>query len=132
MVRIGHAAYRGAMRVESRVIAVRKVRAGECVGYGCTEARHDCTVAVVFGGYFDGVRVGDPVVLLGDELTAERVAAARGTTDYEVMTSWHGRTERFYIDQAGSTQESECRGGKDERRGEGMGVGSDHGRSHLP
>lgn len=167
MVRIGHAAYRGAMRVESRVIAVRKVRAGECVGYGCTEARHDCTVAVVFGGYFDGVykelpspvlvggrvcpvlgsvcmdmfaadvgdipvRVGDPVVLLGDELTAERVAAARGTTDYEVMTSWHGRTERFYIDQAGSTQESECRGGKDERRGEGMGVGSDHERSHLP
>ncbi len=167
MVRIGHAAYRGAMRVESRVIAVRKVRAGECVGYGCTEATRDCTVAVVFGGYFDGVykelpspvlvngrlcpvlgsvcmdmfavdvgdipvRVGDPVVLLGDELTAERVAAARGTTDYEVMTSWHGRTERFYIDQAGSTQESECRGGKDERRGEGVGVGSDHGRAHLP
>ena len=167
MVRIGHAAYLGAMRVESRVIAVRRVRAGESVGYGHHPLPRDAVIAVVFGGYFDGVyrespspvliggrecpaagsvcmdmfavdvgdipvREGDPVILLGGALTAQRVAAARGTTQHEVMTSWHGRTERVYVDQTGSTQESECRGGENERRGEGVGVGSDHGRSHLP
>ena len=166
MVRIGHAAYLGAMRVESRVIAVRRVRAGESVGYGHHPLPRDAVIAVVFGGYFDGVyrespspvliggrecpaagsvcmdmfavdvgdmpvREGDPVILLGGALTARKVAAARGTTQHEVMTSWHGRTERVYVDQTGSTQESECRGGENERRGERVGVGSDHGRSHL-
>lgn len=157
MVRIGHAAYDGAMSVTSRVIAVREVKAGECVGYGHFRLARDTSLAVVFGGYFDGVyrespspvvingkicpvvgsvcmdmfavdaggteaRTGDEAVLLGGALSASYVAAARGTSDYEVMTCWHGRVERKYVDEKGSTAASECRGGSDERRGKGMGV----------
>ena len=67
MVRIGIAAYSGAMTVKSRVIAVRRVRAGECVGYGHFVLDHDTSVAVVFGGYFDGVRRESPSpVYIGD------------------------------------------------------------------
>lgn len=62
MVRVGHAAYGGAMTVESRVVAVRKAKAGECVGYGHFVLEKDTDVAVVFGGYFDGVRRGSPAV----------------------------------------------------------------------
>ena len=69
MVRIGIAAYSGAMTVKSRVIAVRRVRAGECVGYGHFVLDHDTSVAVVFGGYFDGVRRESPSpVYIGDML----------------------------------------------------------------
>lgn len=60
MVRIGHAAYDGAMRVTSRVIASRRVKRGECVGYGNNRVDKDCNIAVVFGGYFDGVRRESP------------------------------------------------------------------------
>ncbi len=161
MVRIGHAAYLGAMTVKSRVIAVRKAKAGECVGYGRHVLPRDTSLAVVFGGYFDGVyrespspvligdtlcpavgsvcmdmfavdtgdaevRVGDEAVLLGGALTAEKVAAARGTTDYEVMTCWQGRVKRCYVDERGSEKTGERRGGENERRGAGMGVGCDH------
>ena len=148
MVRIGHAAYDGAMSVTSRVIAVREAKAGECVGYGHFRLARDTSLAVVFGGYFDGVyrespspvvingkicpvvgsvcmdmfavdaggteaRTGDEAVLLGGALSASYVAAARGTSDYEVMTCWHGRVERKYVDEKGSTAASECRGGSE-------------------
>lgn len=56
MVRVGHAAYEGVMTVKSRVIAVRRAKAGEYVGYGRHALAHDTNLAVVFGGYFDGVR----------------------------------------------------------------------------
>lgn len=62
MVRVGHAAYGGAMSVESRVVAVRHACAGECVGYGHFTLNRDTDIAVVFGGYFDGVRRGSPAV----------------------------------------------------------------------
>ena len=62
MVRVGHAAYGGAMGVESRVVAVRHVKAGECVGYGHFTLGKDSDIAVVFGGYYDGVRRGSPAV----------------------------------------------------------------------
>ena len=62
MVRVGHAAYGGAMSVESRVVAVRHACAGECVGYGHFTLNRDTNIAVVFGGYFDGVRRGSPAV----------------------------------------------------------------------
>lgn len=67
MVRIGHAAYKDAMRVTSRVVAVRQVRRGDCVGYGEMRVSKDCNLAVVFGGYFDGVRRENPscVVIRG-------------------------------------------------------------------
>ena len=67
MVRIGHAAYKGAMKVTSRVVAVRQVRRGECVGYGEMRVSKDCNLAVVFGGYFDGVQRENPscVVIRG-------------------------------------------------------------------
>ena len=62
MVRVGHAAYGGAMSVESQVVAVRHVKAGECVGYGHFTLGKDSDIAVVFGGYYDGVRRGSPAV----------------------------------------------------------------------
>lgn len=157
MVRVGHAVYDGAMTVRSRVVAVRQARAGECVGYGHFRLKKDTALAVVFGGYFDGVRrespspvliggklcpvcgsvcmdmfaadvggltvrKGDEVVLLGGGLPASAVAAARNTTDYEVMTCWQGRVQRIYRDETGSENESRIGRGENECGGEGMGV----------
>ncbi len=55
MVRIGLDAYKGAMRVESRVIATRQVEKGERISYGNYIAPRRTNVAVVFGGYADGI-----------------------------------------------------------------------------
>ncbi len=55
-VRLGIAAYRGAMTVESEVVESRKIGAGEHVSYGNFAVRDDANTAVVFGGYADGVR----------------------------------------------------------------------------
>lgn len=54
-VRVGISAYKGAMSVESEVIKARRVCAGEFVSYGNFKLKRDCAVAVVFGGYADGV-----------------------------------------------------------------------------
>ena len=54
-VRVGLAAYLGAMRVESEVIASRRVSAGEYVGYGDYSLPNDANIATVFGGYADGI-----------------------------------------------------------------------------
>ncbi|MBO4380724.1 MAG: alanine racemase [Clostridia bacterium] len=54
-VRVGLAAYMGAMRVESEVVASRRVEAGEYVGYGDHLTATPKNIAVVFGGYADGI-----------------------------------------------------------------------------
>ena len=54
-VRIGLFAYLGAMSVKGRVIAVHSVSKGEYVGYGNFVSKEDMQVAVVFGGYADGI-----------------------------------------------------------------------------
>lgn len=61
---------RSVMGFETRVIAVRKVMAGETVGYGGTwRAARDSRVAVVAAGYGDGyprgARAGTPVLVNG-------------------------------------------------------------------
>ncbi len=55
MVRAGIAAYEGAMRVESRILTVRRVNAGEYVSYGRFKLQRPANTAVIFGGYADGV-----------------------------------------------------------------------------
>ncbi|MDE6302952.1 MAG: alanine racemase, partial [Clostridia bacterium] len=55
MVRAGIHAYAGAMRVESNVIAVRRVDKGEHISYGDYVIKKPTNTAVVFGGYADGV-----------------------------------------------------------------------------
>ncbi len=54
-VRVGLAAYKGAMSVFSKVLAVRRANAGECVGYGCNRLAHATNIATIFGGYADGI-----------------------------------------------------------------------------
>ena len=110
MVRIGHAAYDGAMTVTSPVIAVRKVKKGECIGYGNFRVSADVNIAVVLGGYFDGVsrRSPSPVMIGGrlcpalGSVCMDMFAVETG----EVMTAWQGRTHRSYVDKRGSEKES--------------------------
>ena len=54
-VRVGLAAYLCAMRVESTIIASRTVEKGEYVGYGDYKTDRRTNIAVVFGGYADGI-----------------------------------------------------------------------------
>lgn len=44
------------------------------------------------------VRLGDEVVLMGDELTVEELAAKLGTIPYEVLCSVGARVPRLYVD----------------------------------
>jgi alanine racemase len=58
------------MRLTSRLIAYKKVRAGESVGYGCAwRATEDCMIGVVTVGYGDGyprhLPSGTPVMIKG-------------------------------------------------------------------
>lgn len=46
----------------------------------------------------DGAAVGDEVVLLGDGITAEELAAKLGTISYEVFCSVGARVPRVYLD----------------------------------
>ena len=113
------------MRLESRLIAIHDLAAGEAIGYG---ARYVCDrptrVGVVAIGYADGyprhapdgtpvvvngrrtqligrvsmdmltvdlstqaeARIGDPVQLWGDQLSANEVAARCDTISYELFT----------------------------------------------
>ncbi len=54
-VRVGISAYMGAMAVQSEVVASRQVDAGEYVGYGNHLTTTPANIAVVFGGYADGI-----------------------------------------------------------------------------
>lgn len=56
MLRIGYSAYVGAMKVFSNVAEVKTVKKGSSVGYGKKYvADKDVKIAVVYGGYADGV-----------------------------------------------------------------------------
>ena len=59
---------RPVMRLESRLIAVKPIKAGEKVGYGgCWEATEDSVIGIVAAGYADGysrfLPSGTPVVV---------------------------------------------------------------------
>lgn len=70
MVRVGLYGYSGAMSVVSRVLKVRRIRAGEHISYGDYVVPKDTVVAIVFGGYADGVLRYPPskVCIRGKEL----------------------------------------------------------------
>ncbi len=72
LLRVGYSAYEGAMTVLSRVIASRKVKRGECIGYGNYRTEKDCNIAWVFGGYADGVSRERPqnVLIRGRQFSA--------------------------------------------------------------
>lgn len=55
-IRCGIALYDDAVEVFARVICVRRVFAGEYVGYGNKPIKNDCSVAVINIGYRDGYR----------------------------------------------------------------------------
>jgi len=113
-----------AMTLSSELIAVRELRPGDSVGYGCTFiASRPMRVGVVACGYADGYprhaptgtpvlvcgkrtrtlgrvamdmlfadltgiregAVGSPVVLWGEGLSADEVAASAGTVSYELL-----------------------------------------------
>jgi alanine racemase len=115
---------RPAMTLSSELIAVRTLRAGDSVGYGCTfTASEPMRVGVVACGYADGyprhaptgtpvlvggkrtrtlgrvamdmlfadlggvpeAAVGSPVILWGEGLSADEVAASAGTVSYELL-----------------------------------------------
>jgi alanine racemase len=117
---------RPAMTLATRLIAVNRVRKGECIGYSATwQCPEDMPVGVAAIGYGDGyprhapagtpvlvngrraaivgrvsmdlitidlrgqpdARPGDPVVLWGEGLPVETVAAAAGTIGYEPVCS---------------------------------------------
>jgi len=112
-----------AMQFESIVIDIKRVEAGECIGYGATySCDKDMTVGIVAAGYADGyprhakngtpvlvnnhcckllgrvsmdslcvdltgveANAGDRVVLWGEELNVDKVAASSGTISYELL-----------------------------------------------
>ncbi|MBO5777432.1 MAG: alanine racemase [Clostridia bacterium] len=63
IVRIGFNGYKGAMTVESRVVAVRLLEKGDNVGYSCTMPEKGY-VAWIFGGYADGINRERPQPVL--------------------------------------------------------------------
>ena len=65
IVRVGIGAYKGAMTVESVVVAVKRLGVGDNVGYGKTMAESGY-IAWVFGGYNDGIDRENPQPILID------------------------------------------------------------------
>lgn len=56
-VRVGLLAYRGALEIESEVLAIKQVKRGESVGYdGRYVAEKDTQIAIISGGYYDGIK----------------------------------------------------------------------------
>lgn len=60
MVRVGISAYIGAMRAKSVVLDARFMRKGEKIGYGNFTLDKDSNIAVIFGGYADGISRENP------------------------------------------------------------------------
>ncbi len=126
-----------AMRLESRIIAVREYAAGEGIGYGLTyRCPERMRIGVIAVGYADGMhrafrngtpvlvrgrraylagrvsmdmitvdlrqvpeaQVGDAVLLWGDGLPAEEIAAWAGTLSYELFC---GLTQRVHFRHVG-------------------------------
>lgn len=122
-VRPGLALYRGAVRVSSSLVEVRKSTGP--AGYSGFESDHH---GVILAGYSHGLRpgpclvngrparvlevgmqsafiqtdaadrAGDEVVLLGDSLTERQVADAWGTTPQEVLVRLTGTGSRQYVE----------------------------------
>jgi len=123
---------RAAMTLESRIIAVQELKAGDTVGYGgAFQAERAMRIGVVACGYADGyprhapngtpigvegtltgtvgrvsmdmvcvdlstvpqVRVGSRVVLWGENVPVERVAAAAGTVGYQLLCALAPRVQ---------------------------------------
>lgn len=121
---------RPAMNLQSEIISVQTLKAGESVGYGqLFRAEHAMRVGVVACGYADGyprhaptgtpiqvngclsqtlgrvsmdmlcvdlsecndAGLGSPVVLWGDGLPVDAVAASAGTTSYELLCALAAR-----------------------------------------
>ena len=78
ILRIGFNAYKGAMAVESRVVAVAKVKKGDNVGYGNTVAK-DGNIAWIFGGYADGINRERPQPILLDGKLCPVIAVCMDT-----------------------------------------------------
>ena len=56
-VRVGLLAYKEALEITSKVVEVKTVKAGEEVGYdGDFVSEKDTNVAIVLGGYYDGIK----------------------------------------------------------------------------
>ncbi len=56
-VRIGIEAYKGALKVTSKILSIKPVFVGETIGYdGKYQTNNDTKVAIVSGGYYDGIR----------------------------------------------------------------------------
>lgn len=128
-----------AMTLRTRLIAVKRCRKGETVGYGATwRCPKDMTIGVAAIGYGDGyprhapsgtpvlvaglraalvgrvsmdmivvdlqevpdARIGDPVVLWGDGLPVEEIAAAANTISYELFCRLTRRVKFRYEDSA--------------------------------
>jgi len=57
--------------------------------------------------HVEGVRVGDEVVLIGEQgderITAEELASLAGTINYEIVTSLNGRIPRVYKDRTSTS-----------------------------
>ena len=126
-----------AMQLESRLLSVKPIAAGDRVGYGGTwAAPSDTVLGVVAAGYGDGYsrhipsgtpvlvnrrrvsvagrismdltavdlgadatdQVGDPVILWGDGLPVEEIAAAAGTIPYTLVTGVTHREPAIYED----------------------------------
>jgi len=123
---------RSAMTLESRIIAVQELKAGDTVGYGGVfQAERAMRIGVVACGYADGyprhapngtpievegeatgtvgrvsmdmlcvdlskvpqARVGSRVVLWGENVPVERVAAAAGTVGYQLLCALAPRVQ---------------------------------------
>jgi alanine racemase len=121
---------RPVMTLSSELIAVRELKAGDSLGYGCTfTAQGPMRVGIVACGYADGyprhaptgtpvlvcgkrartlgriamdmlvadlsgipeAKVGSPVVLWGEGLSADEVAASAGTVSYELLCALSAR-----------------------------------------
>ncbi len=127
-----------AMTLKSSLIAVRKHKAGEAVGYGGTwSSEQDTYLGVVAMGYGDGYprsapagtpvfingrevplvgrvsmdmitvdlgptcqdKVGDEVILWGNALPVEKIAAHSGISAYELITKLTSRVAMEYLDE---------------------------------
>lgn len=60
MVRVGISAYISAMKAQSTVLDARFVPKGEKIGYGNFSLDKDSNIAVIFGGYADGILRENP------------------------------------------------------------------------
>jgi len=75
MVRLGIAAYgygdehlKPVMSVSTKVVASKSVSVGEHIGYGDFVSTHNCSIAIIFGGYADGIlRNGTGYVVLRNQ-----------------------------------------------------------------